>query len=275
MMKITDAIATALCTLLRPLVRILLRHNIPLPTFVELAKWIYVDVANSEFHLQSKKQSVSRVAMLTGLTRKEILRLNRQESPIDYAAMEHHHRATRVISGWVRDPLFHTNAAEPAPLNLDDTTPSFNALARQYSGDIPSRAVLDELLRLGLVELTAGDKLKLVARAFIPTKGIEDKLAILGTDTADLITTIDHNLHRKETESPFFQRKVCYYNFPTANLSEFHDLVTNKAQPLLEELDAWLAAHDQEADDDMQPRRRVGVSIFYFDTAPIKEDHSS
>ena len=101
MMKITDAIATALCTLLRPLVRMLLRHNIPFPTFVELAKWVYTDVATRECQLPGKKQTVSRVALLTGLTRKEVLRLHRQSSPIDQQVLERHHRATRVISGWV------------------------------------------------------------------------------------------------------------------------------------------------------------------------------
>lgn len=272
MFLFSKAISTAICTLLRPLVRILLRHNIPFPTFVELAKWVYVDVAGQDFAISGKKQSVSRVALLTGLTRKEVLRLNRQSSPIDQAALERHNRATRVISGWVRDPAFHLAGGEPAPLHLGDGSPSFTELTRAHSGDIPSRAVLDELLRLGVVRLTDDGYVALVSRANIPAQGLEDKLTILGTDTADLITTIDHNIHCPVGDAPNFQRKVCYYSFQASDIPAFKQLVAAKAQPLLEEFDNWLAEHEQAASTPDQPRRRVGVSIFYFDSEPVEEE---
>lgn len=275
MLTITNAIATAICTLLRPLVRILLRHNIPFPTFVELAKWVYVDVAGQEFAISGKKQSGSRVALLTGLTRKEVLRLHRQTSPVDQATLARHHRATRVISGWVRDPAFQLASGEPAPLHLEKGVPSFSDLTRTYSGDIPARAVLDELLRLDLAQLTSDGRVVLVSHAFIPVTGVEDMLTILGTDTADLISSIDHNLHLPSNDAPHFQRKVCYYSFPAADIPEFKRLVTTKAQPLLEELDAWLAARDQAATSLDLPRRRVGVSIFYFDGEPVNEETES
>ncbi|RPJ21242.1 MAG: hypothetical protein EHM35_18465, partial [Planctomycetaceae bacterium] len=106
-MNISTVIAGAVCSLLRPLVRILLRNNVPFTTFADLAKWVYVRVALEEFSLAMRKQSISRVALLTGLTRKEVLRVKRHAAPGDPAVSEKQNRAARVVSGWVRDPRFH------------------------------------------------------------------------------------------------------------------------------------------------------------------------
>lgn len=62
-------------------------------------------------------------------------------------------------------------------------------------------------------------RLRLVRRAYIPQADDEAKLDILGTDVADLISAIEHNLESK-AEEPFFQRKVAYDNLPAEYLSE-------------------------------------------------------
>jgi hypothetical protein len=62
-------IIAALAVLLRPLVRILLRHGIPCDVLSAVARQVYVRVAAEEFVLPGKKQTTSRVSILTGLTR--------------------------------------------------------------------------------------------------------------------------------------------------------------------------------------------------------------
>ena len=87
---------------------------------------------------------------------------------------------------------------------------SFSELVKRYSGDIPVRAMLDELLRVGSGEATQRRANSgLVVRGYIPQKGLDQKMAILGQDTADLITTIDHNVYVNPS-SPRIQRKVMY-----------------------------------------------------------------
>ena len=80
--KHAQALSAATLRLLRPLVRILLRNNVSHRTFAELAKVAYVEVANAEFGIVGKKQTVSRIAILSGLTRKEVQRLLAQ-TPAD------------------------------------------------------------------------------------------------------------------------------------------------------------------------------------------------
>jgi hypothetical protein len=272
MMQLNEIIYSAVCTLLRPLVRILLRNNIPLASFTELAKRVYVEVAMEDFHLPRRKQSVSRVALLTGLSRKEVLRVTRLAPVTDSVMAEQHNRSARVISGWARDERFQDQGTT-ADLSFDGGAASFVELVKQYSGDITPRAVLDELLRVGLVQRTEDGRIHLAAPAYLPQSEAE-KMHILGSETADLIGTIDHNL-QKDQPVPFFQRKVCYTRFPATHLAKLRSLSREKAQLLLEELDGWMASHDEqdpEPDSDGQ-HRRVGLSIYYFESELQEGDH--
>ena len=48
--------------LLRPVVRLLLRYAVPIAAFEEMARRVYVEVAQADFSLPGKKASASRVS---------------------------------------------------------------------------------------------------------------------------------------------------------------------------------------------------------------------
>src|SRR6185369_15652937 len=175
-----DILHGAITRLLRPLARILLRHNISFLTFSDLAKQVFIEVAEKEFPPTGRKQSVSRIAMLTGLSRKEVLRVKRVPHPTDGEAVAQLERSTRVINGWTHDRRFLDDSGTPLVLDVDGQSPSFSSLVRLHSGDIPPRAVLDELLRVGLVELTNDGRVRLISMVYVPKAGIGEKLSILG-----------------------------------------------------------------------------------------------
>jgi len=268
---VRDILHGAVARLLKPLARILLRHNISFLTFSDLAKRVFIEVAEEAFPPQGRKQSVSRIAMLTGLSRKEVLRVKRLPPPSDGEAMAQQERSTRIISGWTRDSRFLDKDGVPLPLHFEGQEGSFNDLVRRYSGDIPPRAVLDELMRVGLAERQEDGRIRLVARAYIPQAGTAEKLTILGSEVSDLLDTIDHNIH-VAGEDPFFQRKVCYYRFPARYLPELRGLTRRRSQEILEELNRWMAEHDVAGADDEV--RRSGVSIYYFE-GPPEDDHEN
>jgi hypothetical protein len=125
--------------------------------------------------------------------------------------------------------------------------------------------VLDELMRVGVVERTPDGRIHLLEHSYIP-KGREiDKIAILGSDTSDLISTIDNNICHPD--APFFQRKVNYDNLPSEALPELKKLAGEQSQALLEHLDRWMS----ERDRDVNPRapgtgrKRAMVGIYYFE----------
>jgi len=250
------------------LFRILLRNHMSFKAFVDIAKHTYVDVAADEFGIPGKKTSVSRVALLSGLTRKEVQRLLDAPPEDDTEAGERYNRAARVVAGWVRDPDFSDADGNPKVLTVQDDhqgQADFAVLARRFSGDIPFRAILDELLRVGVVEKVGDSGVRLKKRAYVPEGGNTDKINILGTDVSDLVSTIDHNL-QLGAQDPFFQRKVMYDNVPIEALQEFRRLSSTQAQALLERLDKWLSQHDRDTSKmDGTGRMRTGIGIYYFE----------
>jgi hypothetical protein len=273
--KHAQALSAATLRLLRPLVRILLRNNVSHRTFAELAKVAYVEVASAEFGIAGKKQTVSRIAILSGLTRKEVQRLLAQTPDTDSVVEEEYHRASRVITGWVRDPDFGDGKGHPHPLRMEGKRASFKELVKRYSGDIPVRAMLDELLRVGAVKQLRDGRICLLSRGYIPQKGVVEKLQVLGTDTADLISTIDHNVNQKPSKSRF-QRKVMYDNVSVEAAKEFQVLASAQGQELLESIDRWLSHRDRDVNPASKGtgRVRVGLGIYHFEEQ-LKSDQEN
>lgn len=263
------ALSAAVVRLLRPLVRLLLRYGMSYGTFAELAKGVFVDVAAKEYPLANRKQSDSRVSVITGLSRKEVARVKKLPILTDVASAKQYNRAARVIGGWQMDPRFCDTSGRPAALPWDGDSASFCNLVKVYSGDMTARAVLDELIRVGAAELLDkgdGDAVQLRAPAYVPARAEDMKLHILGSDVAHLIATVDHNLDGTRAE-PLFQRKVSYNNLPLEALPEFRALTQERAQALLEEFNRHLSQQDRDANPAIQGtgRKTAGIGIYYFE----------
>jgi hypothetical protein len=266
-------LVAAVLKLLRPLARILLRNGVSFSTFSDLAKWVYVDVATREFGIEGRKQSTSRVSVITGLSRREVMRVRQLPRPDITASIERHNRAARVIAAWRRESDFLDADGQPTPLPLEGRGATFSELIKRFSGNVPSRAVLDELINVGAVERRKDGRIGLLTRAYIPKSLDAHKLNILGTDVQHLISTIDRNL-KPDVVEPLFQRKVAYDNLPDDVLPKFRKLFAQRAQSLLESADRWLAKRDR----DINPvavgsgRNRAGFGIFFFEESNSGED---
>lgn len=271
--NIQQTLSLAALSILRPLVRILLRNGVAFGSFAELAKKVYVDVAFEDFAPDTKKQTISRVSALTGLTRKEAKRLHELEHTDSRRSEQRYNRAVRVISGWVNDKEFHDALGQPESLPIEGAKASFSALVRKYSGDVPTQSMLSVLISASAIEKT-GDRVRLIQRAYVPGKDPADKLNILGTDTAELISTIDHNLVSNEKELRF-QRKVSNHHIQNDAVPEFQALSARKAQQLLEQFDTWMSAHEIDpGEHDSEQGRYVSLGIYYYENSK-REDKPS
>jgi len=193
-----------------------------------------------------------------------VLRVKRLPAQDDLGALDRINRAARVISGWVRDRRFSDESGQPTDLPFEEGDICFRQLVKAYSGDAPARAVLDELMRVGVVERTPDGRIRLLEHSYIP-KGREiDKIAILGSDTSDLISTIDNNICHPD--APFFQRKVNYDNLPSEALPELKKLAGEHSQELLERVDRWMGERDRDVNPRVAGtgRKRAVVGIYYF-----------
>lgn len=252
----------ALRRLLRPLVRVLLDRGLSFDRFAEIAKAVYVEVAEGEFGLPGRKQTVSRISVLTGLTRKEVVRLRESEKPQDTESEASFNRAARVVTGWRQEHPMEGTASGAAPLPMEGPG-SFAEVVRRYSGDMPVRAVLDELLRVGAVRVREGE-VELVYRHYIPPLGETRRLVYLGEDAGDLIATIGHNLTAPAGETRL-QRKVFYDNVPAESLPALRAIARERGERVIDELVREMSVHDRDVNPAVAGtgRHRVVVGLYF------------
>jgi hypothetical protein len=206
------------------------------------------------------RPTVSGVATLSGLSRKEVSRLALADPNDDSSSRNRYNRAVRVISGWVNDPRFQKNES-PAPLEINSEN-GFATLVRDYSGDVPTAAMLTLLQQSGNVTID-GALVHLIQRAYIPMQTAPDRLNILGTDVAELISTIAHNIN-SEPGQRRFQRKVSSALLRADAVEEFRELTSTRSQELLEEFDAWIASHEVGSEESSADAATyVAVGIYY------------
>ena len=251
--------------MLMPIVRILLRFEISHSEFSELAKRAYVRVAYRYFTIPNRKQTFSRVSVITGIPRKEVVRITEsdiEEPPVTKGPLN---RATQVITGWIRDPQFLNEKDEPSDLFLKGQTPSFEQLVEKYSGDITARAILDELVRVGTVEKVDKNTVRLLSKGYVPKTSEAEKLEMLARHFTDLMTTGAHNITHPPQDARF-QRQVAYSDLPESVIEEFKAYSQEKSLELLIDFDRWLAEKKNNVVlTENEPVNRVGIGIYIIE----------
>jgi hypothetical protein len=260
--------------LMAPLVRILLKNGISYGEFAEVMKNVFVEVADRDLSMPGRRPSQARVAILTGLTRKEVAKQKSTIERGDLAETSNLNRVTRVLEAWHTDPQYTGAYGLPVELLFDGLPGkvSFAALVKKYSGDMVPRAMLDELIRINAAEMLASGHIRVLMRAYIPQSLHPDALERLGTVVNNFVRTYEHNMENNVVGSTRFERVVYADNGLSAELMPAFDrLIRVKGQQLLVELDNWLSAQEStnKEESDGETRISTGVGIYHF----VEEDN--
>jgi hypothetical protein len=130
-----------------------------------LAREAFVDAAASLLHSEKRKINIARIAATTGLTRTEVSKIIRRSSRPTQWPHDPGNRSANVAAGWISDEDFVDSRKKPRRLPFKGGRFDFTALVKKYSGDIPVRAMLVEMLRLGMVSQDAHGAIRLVRPA--------------------------------------------------------------------------------------------------------------
>lgn len=241
--------------------RWLLRSGVTWKEFAQISRNVFVAVATDEFGIKGRPTNVSRVALMTGMTRREVRRQRELLGSSGSPPVDHMSHATRVLSGWHQDPEFLAADGRPLELAADGDAPSFEALLKRYAGDIPPRALAKELLRAGAVEQRDNENYRVLSRTYIPRQ--MDALAVTrsGDVLADVGATVEFNLSRRPGSASRFERRAHNPRIDPAHLSAFRAFLEREAQALLERADAWLTAHESP-DEKTERSVRLGLGIY-------------
>jgi hypothetical protein len=270
----TDAVRLGLLSayrkLLQPLVRILIRNGVSFSELAEILKYVFVEVAERDFNLPDRRTSQSRIAILTGLTRKEVAK---QKAIIDGGGVPNLigdlNRVTRVLLGWHTDPAFTGPYGMPLELQFEASGGAdFVGLVRKYSGDMAPRAMLDELLHVGAVERLATGAFKVLMRVYIPESFHPDALQRFGEVVRDFINTVEFNIGKRPGLGRFERIVIAEDGLREDLMAAFDTLLRAKGQTLLVELDNWISAQELSATAKNRNVRRIrtGVGVYHFVT---------
>jgi len=255
---------------MRPIVRLLLKYQVTYPVLMPVIKQLYVEIADQEFPIEGKKQTESRLSLLTGIHRKEIKRL-RQLSSDDDQAPTSISLGGQMVAFWISTPGYQKKGV-PLPLPKQSTSPSdisFETLVETVGHqDIRPRAVLDEWLRLGVVRLNSDDKVELCQEAFIPTAGQDEKLFYWGRNIADHITTASHNL---DTDNPpLLERSVYYTHLSDSAVDELHEFYREQSMLLLKQVNEKARQLKQTSPGN----QRMNAGVYFAHNTEMEQDTS-
>ncbi len=274
-----DTVLSACRQLMEPIIGILLRNGVTHKDLALICKQLYVQVASEEFGIRGRHTNLSRVAMLTGIDRKEVARIKEawQNNTQSEQNQQHQDRLTRLLSAWHQDPDFSTADHHPLALTIEGEQQSFAALARRYGGDLPASALLKELKRVGVVEdvdnnadgdNSSGEhKVIATKRYFVPAQSDPGALLRAGSVLNDMGSTLHHNLYKanQQKQQPLrFERRASNAQMPVETAAAFREFVEQEGQAFLEKIDAWLSEHEQVSPDQNAPRLRLGVGTYLF-----------
>jgi hypothetical protein len=257
--------------LLRPLVRVLLRNGVTWQEYAQLGKEVFVEVASDDYGIAGRPTNAARVALMTGLSRREVTRVKALLAAGEKRGDAPSNRISQILAAWHIDPEFLAADGQPALLPLEGAGPSIATLLARYAGDMPHGAVVKELTQLALIEETRrGFRVK--ARDYIRSAADPDLMRQAGIALHDHAATIAHNVDAGRTESARFERMATSDRLPRQQVRAFREFLASEGQAFLERIDAWLSAHSTGGDTFQTARHKlvrtgVGVYLIHDDDA--------
>ena len=267
---VDPALGDAMRALLGPIARLALAQGVSFAALEEMMKEAFVDEAVKAQPAQAPSRLVSRISVATGLNRREVTRLTRQQRAIRAVRAS---PATEVFTRWMTDPQWCEGAGEPKPLPRvapADGAPSFESLAHAVTRDVHPRSLLDELCRLGIAQLDdTTDTVRLVRNAFVPSDAQGPMLGFLGDNVGDHLAAAVSNV--LAPEPPHFEQAVFADELSGQSVTAVRQFVLARwkslmhaAVPLLE----GLIEADRNAGRPQDQRLRIGLYSYATDMAP-------
>ena len=200
--------------LLLPVVRFVLRHGVTVVEFEELTKDAYVQVARQEYGIDGRPTNNARVAMLTGLSRREVAKVRDRLLEGGLLADDSHgNRISQILTGWHLDSEFTDENGQPKVLPATGPKGSLPSLLKRYAGDLPHGAIRKEMQQRALIEEQSDGSFRVLKRDYVFSDLDPESVKRLGVALHDHATTLEHNYN--ETRRPHRDSKL----WPTTHRS--------------------------------------------------------
>lgn len=256
-------IYSVLFATLRPVASMLLRFGVSWQDFAELAKSAYVDAAADEADLRGQPMNISRIAGLTGLSRKEVRRIRDSALVTGLPDPAPRNPLAELLHLWHTDARFCSPRGVPRSLEWAGRPDSFEALVDASAAGVPAGSLHAELIRIGAVVAGNDGRLTAVHRYVVPVDAGDRLLQGLQFGMRPLALTVARNVQASDAGGLRFQRVVRNHFIAPHQRAELEAQLTRRLGDFSEEIDDALA----EAEDlgNHQPSGAVGIGLFYFE----------
>ncbi len=269
-MEVKEHVIQSCRYLLLPIVRFLLKHGVTWEEFGEVSKGAFVKVARDDYGIEGRPTNNSRVAMLTGLSRREVARVRDQLlEGDDSAAALHGNQVSRILTGWHVDSEFTDDNGRPKDLPATGPTGSLSGLLKRYAGDLPHGAIRKEMQQRGLIEELDDGQMRVLRRDYVYSELDPEIVRLLGIALHDHGATLEHNLNAERPSARRFEAIANNDRITPRAFNAFQKLVESRGLEFLEDIDMWLTEHEIEAMEDTNTdsvRLGVGVYLIYDDS---------
>ncbi|WP_051078255.1 DUF6502 family protein [Leeia oryzae] len=267
---------------LRPLVKLLLHRGVGYPEFAEQLKAVFVDVAAKEFPIPGKRDTDSRISVLTGIYRRDIKRIRQalatdqdtETSISDVKASEEMSLSARVVGLWTGLPGFTDAHGVPKPiarLASKGGEISFEALVKQVNRDTHARTLLDEWVRVGAASIDEHNDVHLHLDAFLSGKSLDEKAYYLQHNAYDHLAALTHNL---TGETPvMLERCVIYRGLTESSIAELAELARSKGMQALHQVNQRAIELKAQDSGQKEARYRFNFGAYFFHEATKKGPH--
>ncbi len=247
----------ALDALLEPMAQLCVGKGVPIQAVEEQLRRAFVKAARQACEGANPQRLNSRISALTGLTRREVTRIEALAAP---ARPTTRSALTELFTRWMSLPPYCT-ADGPIDLPRQGAEPSFESLAASVTRDVHPRSLLDALCRLGLAELdSATDTVRLGARAFVPRNEWAQMLGFLGDNVGDHLRAAVVNVLGQGNEH--FEQSIYADELSVQSLQSARRIVAAQWQQLMTQvvpqLEALMRA-DAEAGRPQDQSLRLGL----------------
>lgn len=266
MNKITNqqtqgALIKAIKLLLRPLIKLLIHHQLTFPQLRELLKEVYIEAASEIIERDGQGINNSRIYILTGVHRKDIKRL--RDLGINQSATSSNiSLGGALIARWIALPEFLTEDGLPRRLKKtgSEQEPGFDQLVIAVSKDIRPRAMLDEWLRQNIVSLQ-DDLVALNESAFIPSQDFDQLCFYLGNNLHDHLATATHNMLQQG--EPMLERSVYYAKLTQKSVDKLRQSANSQAMKMLTDINRQAMALHKSDESSEQATRRFRLGCYW------------
>jgi hypothetical protein len=262
---IRETTLSALGRLLEPIVELMFDTGVTVQQLGRLLREQAVRTAADRVFAEDKRISKSRVAIMTGLPRSEVTRILKSP-PASIIKKSGQPPARKVLAGWFDDPRFVHANGDPDVLPVFGKRRSFERLVALYSGGIPVRAMLDELIRIGAVEQLPNQRIRPNVRVPVSSGLSAGSLSTLGERTRDLLSTLLRNT--RASANPLFEATALSDEVDGNWVPMIRKEIAAQGANFIGAANALLSrtpSREGGSSDRASNSVRLGVTVFYFE----------